>query len=79
MDKRLGVPPYGITQRTVREVAKMDISYSKVKKLLKDYEDAQYGAYIDLEKLFEHLAEKGKEMDGEEAVLQFLDELSRAD
>ena len=58
---------------------KMDISYSKVRELLKEYKEAQYGPYIDLEMLLEHLAEKGTEMDGEEAVLQFLEQLSKTD
>lgn len=56
----------------------MNISYSKVKKMVADYKEAQYGQYFDLEMLLENMEGENKEMDGEEAVLRFLHELSRS-
>lgn len=55
----------------------MEISFSKVKDIVKGHGEAQYGQYIDMEMILEDLKEKKGEMDGEEAVLRFLHELSK--
>ena len=53
----------------------MEISFSKVKEIIQNNEEANYGQYVDLELLIEDLSENNLEMDGEEAVLRFLYEL----
>jgi hypothetical protein len=55
----------------------MHISYSKIRQMVKEFKEAQFGQYLDLEMLLEHLAEHNSQMDGEEAVLRFLYELSK--
>ncbi len=57
----------------------MDISFSKVRDKVKENSESQYGQYIDLEMILEELQGKKKEMDGEEAILRFLHELSKTD
>ena len=55
----------------------MEISFSKVKQLIRNDEEANYGQFVDLELLLEDLRSKNKEMTGEEAVLQFLYEITK--
>ena len=45
--------------------------------MIREYEDAKYGKYFDLEMLLDHLSEENKEMDREEALIRFLYELSK--
>lgn len=56
----------------------MEISYSKVKRMVEGFKEAQYGQYFDLEMLLEHITEQKEEMDGEEAILRLLYEFSRS-
>lgn len=55
----------------------MEISFHKIKNMVLEDKEAQYGQFVDLEMLMEKLSEQKSEMEGEETVLRFLYELSK--
>ena len=55
----------------------MNVSCPKAKQMIEDFKEGQFGHYVDLEMLLEHLEEQEERMSGEEAVLRFLYELSK--
>ncbi len=55
----------------------MEISFHKIKNMVLEDKEAQYGQFVDLEMLIEKLSEQKSEMEGEETVLRFLYELSK--
>ena len=55
----------------------MELSFSKIKDMVDENKESQYGQFIDLEMLIEKLADRKPDMEGEETVLRFLYELSK--
>ncbi len=55
----------------------MEISFEKAKKIVKDDKEAQYGQFVDLEMILDSMGSDSDVMNGEEAILRLLHELSK--
>jgi len=73
--KKLIIEPESIFLKRRRN--RMELSFPEIKTMVQDCKDAQYGQYVNLELLLSRLVQERKEMDGAEAVLRFLYELSK--
>ena len=55
----------------------MEVSFPNIKRLVQECEEARNGQYINLELILNRLSEEKEQMDGEEAALRFLYELTK--